>query len=192
MGLRKSELLEGLIAYLLERGPTDLSLRPMAASVHTSARLLIFHFGSKDEMIAEVLAEIQGRLQRSLTALLETLPEERQIAPLRAFWNWAVHPENLPYLRLLYEVQVLAARRPGKLGKQLKHIQLKWLDIVKGALPAGHRTTSLATLMCGVFDGLLIETLATGDIKRTEKALDMFIQMARKATAKSGGRRPAN
>ena len=48
---RKDELIESLIAYLLENGLADLSLRPLAAGTGTSARLLIYHFGSKEDLL---------------------------------------------------------------------------------------------------------------------------------------------
>ena len=37
---RRDELLEAAAAYLLRRGVADLSLRPMATAIGTSARLL--------------------------------------------------------------------------------------------------------------------------------------------------------
>ena len=71
MSKRKALLLESLIGYLVRRGIADLSLRPMAAAVGTSARLLIFHFGSKEQLLLEVLGELQSRLQHSLGELLD-------------------------------------------------------------------------------------------------------------------------
>src|SRR5258708_24403513 len=67
---RTAVLVEDLIGYLIRHGVADLSLRPMAAAVGTSARLLIFHFGSKERLLIEALDEMQARLQRSLADLL--------------------------------------------------------------------------------------------------------------------------
>src|SRR5258708_33785604 len=67
---RTAVLVEDLIGYLIRHGVADLSLRPMAAAAGTSARLLIFHFGSKERLLIEALDEMQARLQRSLADLL--------------------------------------------------------------------------------------------------------------------------
>jgi AcrR family transcriptional regulator len=40
---------------VLEHGLIGLSLRPLAAELGTSDRMLIYHFGSKDELVADVL-----------------------------------------------------------------------------------------------------------------------------------------
>lgn len=178
METKKEQLIDGLVDYLLTHGPTDLSLRPMAASVGSSARLLIFHFGSKEKMIGEVLAEIQRRLQKSLSELLGASPKIRRVAPLREFWDWALKDRNWTYLRLMYELQVLNVRQQGPARRQMKRDSLKWLELVKTALPAGRRDSTLATLICGVFDGLMLEMLSTGDRPRTTKALDLFITLA--------------
>src|SRR5579859_3917570 len=95
---RKQALLDACIAYLLKHGIADLSLRPMAAAVGSSARLLIFHFGSKEKLLGEVLDGMQARLQQSFTRLLQAESDTR-VAPLRAFWDWALARENFAYLR---------------------------------------------------------------------------------------------
>ncbi len=101
MSTRKAVLLEDLIAYLIRHGVADLSLRPMAAAAGTSARLLIFHFGSKERLLIEALDEMQARLQRSLADLLAGESGVARPAPLRLFWDWALKEPNLPQLRIV-------------------------------------------------------------------------------------------
>ena len=52
---KRDELAEAATDYVLEHGLIGLSLRPLAAALGTSDRMLIYHFGSKDELIAAVL-----------------------------------------------------------------------------------------------------------------------------------------
>ena len=200
MSARKEEIIEGLIGYLFEHGPAGLSLRPMASSIGTSARLLIFHFGSKDGLMVEVLEEVQSRLQRSLSGFIGLPLQAGRPAPLRLFWDWAIADSNLPYLRLMYELQMLAAKKPKQFGKLLKLNSMSWLDLVRAALPQSLRSAHAVTLFCGVFDGLFLEFLLTGDRERTTRALDLFIEMGRKlavsenqsrVSAKTRRKRPA-
>jgi AcrR family transcriptional regulator len=181
MQTRKAELLDALIAYLQRHGLADLSLRPMAAATGTSARLLIFHFGSKERLLTEVLEEMQARLQRSFIALLSAnKPGARRVPLMRAYWDWATGKENYAYHRLLYQLHILAAQDPVTYKRYLKRNSTNWLELVQPALPASQQTPAFATLYGAVFDGLFIELMSTGDHQRTTKALEEFIQMARK------------
>lgn len=192
MPTRKQELLDALIAYLVKHGLADLSLRPMAAGVGTSARLLIFHFGSKERLLIEVLAEMQGRLQRSFTTFLEATPGSRQAPLLQVFWDWATTGVNYDYHRLLYQLHILAAQNPKVYRRYLQHNSLTWLELIQPALPEIQQTPGFATLYGAVFDGLFIELMSTGDRARVKAALQEFIQLARAHAGIDGsGRRAA-
>src|SRR6266568_3051147 len=52
---RRAALLTGVIAYIAERGLTELSLRPLADYLGTSSRMLIHYFGSKEQMLVAAL-----------------------------------------------------------------------------------------------------------------------------------------
>lgn len=179
MPTRKQQLLDALIAYLVKRGLADLSLRPMAAAAGTSARLLIFHFGSKERLLVEVLAEMQGRLQRSFGALLAAESKPRKVPLLRAFWDWATTGVNYDYHRLLYQLQLLAAQNPKVYGRYLKQNSMTWLELIQPVLPEAQQTPGFATLYGAVFDGLFIELMSTGDRRRVNAALEDFIALAR-------------
>jgi len=172
---RKEELLDALIAYLAKHGVADLSLRPMAAATNTSARLLIFHFGSKEKLLEEVLGEMQARLQRSFTDMAQS---ERKGPLMRAFWDWALAEPNHAMLRLLYQLHMLAAQSPKTYGRYLKRNSLNWLGLIQEALPPEQRDPKFATLLGAVFDGLFIEYMSSGDKRRTTETLDSFIRMA--------------
>ena len=177
MQTRKAELLDALIAYLQRHGLADLSLRPMAAATGTSARLLIFHFGSKERLLAEALEEMQARLQRSFVRMGEQ-PGTGKGPMLRVFWDWALRPENFAYLKLLYQLHILAAQAPKTYGSYLKKNSLNWLELIQAAMPPERRDPVLVTLIVAVFDGLFIELMSTGDRRRTTLAIDKFIGMA--------------
>ena len=172
---RKQELLNELIAYLAKHGIADLSLRPMAAATGTSARLLIFHFGSKEKLLEEVLGEMQARLQASFIAMAQA---PRKGPLLRAFWDWALTEPNHAMLRLLYQLHMLAVQSPKTYGGYLKGNSLDWLALIQEALPKEQRDPKFATLLGAVFDGLFIEYMSSGDRRRTTETLDSFIRMA--------------
>jgi AcrR family transcriptional regulator len=187
---RKAELLEHLTAYFLEHGLPNISLRPMAVQVGTSARLLVFHFRSKDQLVAEVFEHIHAVLHKSLADSLSESKRQARVAPIRAYWDWATNRKNLPFWRLLYELQMLATRNPVKYGKLLKRNSAQWRDLIDSSL--GDSQASWSSLFAAVFDGLFLELLATGDHKRTTAALDTFVTVVaahRVPSSKSGAKR---
>ncbi len=49
---RRDEVAQAATDYVLEHGLVGLSLRPMAAELGTSDRMLLYHFASKDDLVA--------------------------------------------------------------------------------------------------------------------------------------------
>ncbi|MCA9726611.1 MAG: TetR/AcrR family transcriptional regulator [Candidatus Eisenbacteria bacterium] len=174
MSERRDELIRGGLDYLLAHGLADLSLRPLAAEIGTSARLLVYHFGSKEGLIAAIMSEVQTRLQDSFARLLTTHDRAPGQRLLPTFWDWTIRPENAGYLRLLFEVQILAIQDPDRYGKYAEESSSQWLDLIERSLPASKDRRALATLCAAVVDGLLLEFLSTGDRRRTTKALQIF------------------
>lgn len=186
---RKQELVAAAIGYLADRGIADLSLRPLAAATGTSARLLIYHFGSKERLLAEVLTALQSRLRDSFSEVLAARGGEQGEAPIRTFWKWAISRRNFASLKLLYELQILAAQNPASYARYLKRNSRDWIELVQTALPPEERSAAVATLLVAVFDGLFLELMSTGDRKRTTQALDEFIRIVRRARGEKRGNR---
>ena len=176
MQTRKDILTGEIIAHVVRHGLSDLSLRPLADAIGTSARLLIYHYKSKEALLGEVLDNMQTRLRQSFATLLEA-PVTKSERPLRLFWDWAVDAKNFPYLKLLYELQMLAARSPATYGQYLQRNAIHWTDLIAQALPEDERTAGMTTLVGAVFDGLFLELISTGDKKRGRQAIDQFIAL---------------
>jgi AcrR family transcriptional regulator len=66
---RRAEWTVAATDYVLAHGLIGLSLRPLAAQLGTSDRMLIYHFGSKDELVADVLRESNDRAIAQVAAL---------------------------------------------------------------------------------------------------------------------------
>ena len=174
MSERRDELIARSLDYFLEHGVAGLSLRPLAQRIGTSARMIVYHFGSKDGLIAAVMDEVRTRIQKSFAGTLmdsRTKPSGRAI---HTFWAWMIQPSNVRYLRLLLEVQVLAMQNPARYARYLERTSSSWLKIIEASLPPSRENRIVATLWTAVIDGLLLEYLSTGDDQRTTKALGFF------------------
>lgn len=58
---RREELLDAVTDHVVEHGLIGLTLRPVAAAVGTSDRMLVYYFGGRDGLVAEVLARSEDR-----------------------------------------------------------------------------------------------------------------------------------
>lgn len=68
-GGRRRELAEAATDYVLEHGLIGLSLRPLAAALGTSDRMLLYHFDGKDDLVTTVLGTSNERSIASLRSL---------------------------------------------------------------------------------------------------------------------------
>lgn len=66
---RRDELLEQVTDHVLEHGLVGLTLRPLAAAIGTSDRMLIYHFGSRDGLVSAVVAHAGARSVAAIDAL---------------------------------------------------------------------------------------------------------------------------
>ncbi|HLR44115.1 MAG TPA: TetR/AcrR family transcriptional regulator, partial [Brevibacterium sp.] len=57
---RKTELLEAAYEYVLRHGLGEMSLRPLAAAIGSSPRVLLYLFGSKEGLIRMLLARARS------------------------------------------------------------------------------------------------------------------------------------
>jgi len=66
---RREELAEAATDYALEHGLIGLSLRPLAHALGTSDRMLLYHFGDKDDLVATILRTTVARSAQGIREL---------------------------------------------------------------------------------------------------------------------------
>jgi AcrR family transcriptional regulator len=178
MSNQKADLLNAILNYLARHGVADMSLRPMAGELGTSPRMLLFYFGSKEGLIQAVMDELHARLQASFVNEVQRRPGEPKLPPIKRFWEWAMTGDNSDHLRLLYEMQVIAAQNPAEFQRYLERNSADWQALALEQLSDTVRSPVLATLCVAVFDGLFLEFMSTGQRDRLSDALDLFVALA--------------
>ncbi|MGN6721394.1 MAG: TetR/AcrR family transcriptional regulator [Marmoricola sp.] len=94
---RRDVLLAGATDYALTAGLVGLSLRPVAAAVGTSDRMLIYHFGTRDALVSAITTESCRRA----VAAIDSLPGTRTVrSGVKALWAAYQTPQLAPLLRL--------------------------------------------------------------------------------------------
>ena len=171
---KRNELREKALEYFLDHGLAELSLRPLAEQIGTSARLLIYHFASKENLIATVMAHARSRVQESVIGMMQA---SQGRADMASAWGWVSDRENLRYVRLLFEVQVLALQHPQVYAQYLSDTSASWLELIEQGIPASAERRTIATLCSAVIDGLVLDYMSTGELDRTSAALHFFVSL---------------
>lgn len=170
---RRSELLEAAYRYALGHGLADLSLRPLAAAIGSSPRVLLYLFGSKDGLIRALLA----RARADELALLATVPRRGDLAGVaREVWSWLAAQEHRPLLALWAEGYARSLIEPdGPWSGFARATVEDWLDLLASAQPAAERASAAGrnrrTIALALLRGALLDLLATGDHARTTAAV---------------------
>ncbi|THD61265.1 TetR/AcrR family transcriptional regulator [Phenylobacterium sp.] len=179
---RRAELLSRIVDELLTRGAADLSLRPLAERVGTSARLLMYHFGSKEQLVAAALAEVRRHIGASLYARAARSRPQTLRDLMTMVWDWATEPPNQRYFRLLFEVDGLAMFDRLSFSEEVRRangaVWISLIDRAAGRLAqGGDLFLANSTLILGAFTGLLQDFLSTGDRARTTQALAALVDL---------------
>lgn len=81
---RRDELARAAAQHALDNGLIGLSLRPLAAAIGTSDRMLLYHFRDKDDLVATVLRVATEQAVAELAAL----PAPHGVGPaVLALWQ---------------------------------------------------------------------------------------------------------
>ena len=173
---RRRELLDALITEFAARGIGDRSLRDVATAVGTSHRMLLHHFGSRDDLLVAIVEEVERR-QR---AVLHELPTD-PAAGLAAMWADLRRPELRALERLFFECyargaageQPFARMLPGAIDSWLAEVGRVEATAVAPADPAAAR------LGLAAIRGLLLDLVATNDEAGVDAAARAFVGLVR-------------
>jgi AcrR family transcriptional regulator len=154
----RERLLSLVADHILASGVSSLTLRGLSRAVGSNNRMLIYYFGSKEQIISSGLVEVYTRfprLRRALGGLEGADPLE---ARLRRVWLDVAAEENVPFLRLFFEGFGLAAHQPDRYGPLLEDWGTDWVLRVTAAIEsegvAAAEARELATEVVALWRGL--------------------------------------
>ena len=163
---RQVELLEAAYRYALVHGLADLSLRPLAAAIGSSPRVLMFLFGNKDGLVRALLS----RARTDELALLDRLAptsdgaETGLEAATELVWSWLRVAEHRPLLRLWAEAYARSLVEPhGAWAGFATATVNDWLDVLASSQPPQEKDSAEGvtrrTLALAVLRGCLLDLL---------------------------------
>jgi AcrR family transcriptional regulator len=177
-GTAREGLLRDTIAYVAEHGIGELSLRHLAAAIGTSHRMLIYHFGSRDGLLVEVVRAMEEQ-QRATFAELGREPATSAADLGRRMWQRLIDPAVVPFERLFFEIYGQALQGRPYAQPLLDGVVEDWLAplaeflVREGMDPEAARVR--ARLALAITRGLLLDLLATGDREGVTRAMELSI-----------------
>lgn len=193
---KRRALLDHVRAYVMRNGLTDLSLRPLAQSLGTSDRMLLYYFGTKERMVAEALALYERRPLLRTRALLATVGPPTDAAGLRRFmeelWRRFSDPDVRAALPLFLEVMSASVLHPDRYGPVMRDVVTEWTDLLASVFRGLGMDENLArthaTLLTDASLGLLIAPLADGHWERADAAFHTLLDALESGWSTAGGR----
>ncbi len=163
----RERLLALAAGYVLEHGIADLTLRKLGRAIGTNNRMLLYYFGSKEQLIEHALA-VAAQGFPALNSAIAALDGPGPLAErLLAGWAAIADADNLPFHRLFFEVFGVAAHRPGRFDGFLASVGHDWTNRVTSALHAegvaDPHARRLARELVALWRGLQFDLLSTGD-----------------------------
>lgn len=159
--------------YVLEAGLIGLSLRPLAAALGTSDRMLNYHFGSKDELVASILAESSNR---SAAQIGELAPAGSVRLAVLALWRAVTGPEQQKCQRMYVEAAALGLFGSEPYATAVGASNRMWFDAVEGYLVSSgaprRRVKRLANLIDAAFMGFQLDQSLNVTSADTERGVE--------------------
>jgi AcrR family transcriptional regulator len=174
---RREQLLDGAYAHVQAGGLAGMSLRPLATAIGSSPRVLLFLFGSKDGLVRALL----GRARADELAFLERARGDGSLSLIdtaREVWRWLAADEHRALLRLWTESYARSLIEPeGPWGAFAARTVADWLELLADAQPPARRRSQAGqaqrTLVLALLRGAMLDLLATGDVERCTRAVEL-------------------
>ena len=172
----RARLLEAALEHFGRHGIGDTSLRGIAEALGTSHRMLIYHFGSREGLLAEVTREVEARQRAVMTATYDTT----DLPPLEAaarYWEQTVEA-TLRYGPLFFELAAHAMQGKEHAAALRDELIASWLPSVTDlcraiGIPEAQAETH-ARLALGAARGLLLDLLVSGRREEVARAADLL------------------
>lgn len=171
---KKQELLEQCLAAAIEVGALDSSINAIARKIGTSGRMLVYHFGSKQELERQLIGLLETRLREKLWSFQNLSLEEADCLAdsLLEMWSHLTAPEMHGLLKLTIELNQRAIQGDSETQQFIEKESQKWVDSLFNL--TNDKTTAL--LLFHLFQGAILDFLTTGNAQRGRQAVKAFTQ----------------
>ena len=179
---KKPALLEQIVDYLIDKPLSALTFRGLASALGVSSFTLVYHFGTRDDLVREIIGAIATR-QRGFETVFdpETVTIDSYFVGLRKTFDFTLVPRNRALQRLEFEAQMLEAVAPDHAVTRIVHEELhsRARDTLIALGLSRAEAAVEAQLIIDTFYGIQVGLVVSGDVKRATAAFDRALQYHR-------------
>jgi AcrR family transcriptional regulator len=176
----RDELLDRAVAWFAEHGIGDTSMRTLASQLGTSGRMLHYHFGSREGLLAAVVERVERGEQAVLAAYLAESDDAFEAGA--RFWPHVADAAQT-FAPLFFELSAHAMHGRDYAAPLRAWLTTGWIDEVAAAFVAAgldaDRADARARLAVATTRGLLLELAITGDRAAADRAMAEFARLLR-------------
>jgi AcrR family transcriptional regulator len=180
---RQDELLELAYRYVLAHGLAGMSLRPLARAIGSSPRVLLYLYGSKDELIRALLDRARADELAAIGAGPEADSPADLIEVAQQVWRWLSDDSHRHLLGLWVEAYARSLVDPdGPWSGFAAQTVQDWLGLLAARQPPRRRGPAGAaerTAVLALLRGAMLDLLATGDVARTTRSVTLALRALR-------------
>jgi AcrR family transcriptional regulator len=193
---RTAELLDAAARVVERDGLSGITLRPLAAELGVAPRTLLYHFGSKEQLLAQVLRHLRARHTELSGILAGAAARTGDVATdlveaIERLSAEAKQPGLRPFFALYFELAALTIRDPGRYQSVFLDIEQDWLGLIAPRLTAAGVPADRASLVADVvlsgYRGALHLALTTGRWDEADQIIEILKTTARQLVAPGSG-----
>jgi AcrR family transcriptional regulator len=177
---RREDLAQAATDYVLEHGLVGLSLRPLADALGTSDRMLLYHFGTKDDLVATIIRTSNDRSISLLSALPPSAGVRQAVLDL-----WEVMTSTLVAAcsRLYVEAAALGFFGREPYPAVLRETNREWMATLAQHLVASGADPERAARVAGLVDATVMGLLLDAPLDTPEAQRQAVEDLAEAAAA---------
>ena len=178
----KPSLLERILDYLVDKPLSALTFRDLASGLEVSTFTLVYHFGTRAELVREIIKAIATR-QRGFDTVFGTneLSLDSYLEGLRATFDLTLLPRNRALQRLEFEAQMLEALETMPGVTRLAHTELQEQgEAALKSLGLSKKDAAIESrLLVDTFYGIQVGLVVNDDADRARAAFERALEQHR-------------
>jgi AcrR family transcriptional regulator len=165
-----------ILDYLLDKSLASVSFRTIAHALGFSTYTLVYHFGSRDQLLSEIVAAVSTRTIAVEQQMIEAPDSlETYFHGFEESWAWTLQPRNRQLQRLEFEASLIEAIEPDT-HEFSRTLFATWQRIGRNALTSlGMNADDAALevrLLVDTFYGIQYDFVLNGDAEPATRAFN--------------------
>jgi AcrR family transcriptional regulator len=179
---KKPALLEQIVDYLIDKPLSTLTFRGLASALGVSSFTLVYHFGSRDELVRDIIGGIATR-QRGFETVFDpdTVTVDSYFAGLRQTFDLSLLLRNRALQRLEFEAQMLEAVAPDHALTRIAHdeLHMRARDTLVALGLTPKRAALEGQLLLDTFYGIQVGLVVSDDVERATASFNRALEYHR-------------